>query len=162
MTVRVITVRFDLAAGVFDDTALVEHLDGRRLVSMSEQAWVVDGVPTMAFVVRSEAEAVAGQRARPASASGQRPEDALPEGVRRLFEALRTWRNARAKKDGRPAYVLFTNAQLAEIATRRPSTKEELHAIEGIGDARVRDYAGPVLQLIETLPAGDGDAASDS
>ncbi len=42
---------------------------------------------------------------------------AVPEADRALFAALRRWRNERAKRDGRPAYVLFRNAQLA---VRRP------------------------------------------
>ena len=57
-------------------------------------------------------------------------------------------RNGRAKVDGRPAYVLFTNAQLAEIALQRPATRAALKALDGVGEARVRHYADEVLGLV--------------
>ncbi len=62
---------------------------------------------------------------------------------RAIFEALRKWRNERAKRDGRPPYVLFTNGQLANIARARPDTKA----------ARIRDYADDLLARLRT--AGD-------
>jgi superfamily II DNA helicase RecQ len=39
-----------------------------------------------------------------------------------LFNALKKWRNDCARRDGKPAYVLFTNAQLAHMAQQRPTT----------------------------------------
>ena len=155
MSVRVITVPYDPAARRFDDDALVAHLDGLRLVSLADHAFVIDGVPTLALVVRTEPQRP--QRA-PDRKEEARPQDALSPQSRVLFEALRSWRNARAKRDGRPAYVLFTNAQLGTIAAVRPTTRAELHAIEGIGDARVRDYADAVLQLVAASPEGATDA----
>ena len=96
-----------------------------------------------------------GTASRPAAPRSQ-PQDALADVDKQLFEALRSWRNARAKKDGRPAYVLFTNAQLVEIATRRPGTKAALQAIDGIGDARVEGYGDDVLAVVAKVPKGAG------
>jgi long-chain acyl-CoA synthetase len=76
---------------------------------------------------------------------------------RACFEALRRWRNERARKDGKPAYVLFTNGQQLQIVRNWPNSHAALHAIDGIGEARVRDQApdAPILvvQWERTLAA---------
>ncbi len=154
---RVLTVRLDPSTGVFDDATLVELQEAHEVLSVSEHAFVHTGVPTLALVLRYRERAEPGRpRRRPGRAAGRRPPPAelAPAEDRALFEALRRWRNERARRDGRPAYVLFTNAQLLEVAAMRPATKGALQAIEGIGEARVRDYADEVLAVVESVPAG--------
>jgi DNA helicase II / ATP-dependent DNA helicase PcrA len=53
------------------------------------------------------------------------------------FGALREWRLERAKADEVPAYVVFHNATLVEIAERQPSTLAELAGIPGVGPAKL-------------------------
>ncbi|MFS0703125.1 HRDC domain-containing protein, partial [Cellulomonas sp. 179-A 9B4 NHS] len=72
------------------------------------------------------------------------------------FEALRAWRAGAAKEQGVPAYVVFHDATLREIATRRPTTRAELGTIGGVGAAKLDRYADGVLATIAAL--GD-DAA---
>ena len=122
MPVRVFTVPFDPGQGRFDDDAMVEALEGCRVLSLSDHAFTIDGTPVLALTVRFEPPPPPPGTASKPAAPRNRPQDALADVDQQLFEALRSWRNARAKKDGRPAYVLFTNAQLVEIATRRPAT----------------------------------------
>lgn len=61
-----------------------------------------------------------------------------------LFEALRLWRAALARKNGVPAYVILHDRVLQELATRRPATPDELLDIPGIGQAKAERY-GPTL-----------------
>jgi len=65
-----------------------------------------------------------------------------------VFERLRTWRAATAKEQGVPAYVVFHDATLREIATRLPTSLDELGTVGGIGVAK-RDKYGP--QVLEAL-----------
>ncbi|WP_150118083.1 DNA helicase RecQ [Cellulomonas sp. B6] len=65
-----------------------------------------------------------------------------------LFEALRAWRAAAAKEQGVPAYVVFHDATLREIATRRPSSRTELGTISGVGAAKLDRYAEGVLAAL--------------
>ena len=156
MPVRVFTVLFDPSQGRFDDDELVSALDGCRVLSLSDHAFTVDSTPVLAVTVRFDLPPPPpGTPARP-KAPRDRPQDALADVDKQLFEALRSWRNTRAKKDGRPAYVLFTNAQLVDIATRRPATKAALQAIDGIGDARVEGYGDDVLAVVAKVPKGAG------
>jgi DNA helicase-2/ATP-dependent DNA helicase PcrA len=65
-----------------------------------------------------------------------------------LFDALKRWRLERAKADGVPAYVVFHDSTLAEIAARRPRSRDDLHAVPGIGPAKLDRYADEVLALV--------------
>ena len=66
------------------------------------------------------------------------------------FEALRRWRAERAKTDEVPAYVVFHDSTLHEIAAVRPQTREELSAIAGVGPAKLERYADDVLEALAT------------
>jgi DNA helicase-2/ATP-dependent DNA helicase PcrA len=64
------------------------------------------------------------------------------------FAALRTWRLERARADDVPAYVVFHNSTLAEIAGRRPRTLAELARVPGVGPAKLDRYGEDVLAAL--------------
>lgn len=64
------------------------------------------------------------------------------------FERLRTWRAATAKEQGVPAYVIFHDSTLREIATQSPTTLEALGSINGIGQNKLTKYGPQVLTLL--------------
>jgi DNA helicase-2/ATP-dependent DNA helicase PcrA len=64
------------------------------------------------------------------------------------FAALREWRLKRAKDDGVPAYVVFHDRTLAEIAERAPTTRGELATVSGVGPAKLERYADDVLAAL--------------
>jgi ATP-dependent DNA helicase UvrD/PcrA len=70
-----------------------------------------------------------------------------PEG----FEALKAWRLDRARRDDVPAYVVFHNATLEEIAGRRPRSLAELGAVPGVGPAKLERYGEDVLAALSRL-----------
>jgi DNA helicase-2/ATP-dependent DNA helicase PcrA len=65
------------------------------------------------------------------------------------FEALRHWRAERAKADDVPAFVVFHDSTLHEIAAARPQTREELSAISGVGPTKLERYADDLLEALE-------------
>ncbi len=168
MKVRVFTLRLDPSTGRFGDAEVADFFASHDALTVSEHFFTFDGTPTLALVVRyrdAPSVPVAARRDAPRSGGGP-PPLTIAEPDRGLFEALRKWRNERAKRDGRPAYVLFTNAQLGAIASSRPDTRAALQNIDGVGDARVRDYADEVLALVAATPpgaetGGEGSAGED-
>ncbi|WP_242448456.1 DNA helicase RecQ [Cellulomonas sp. WB94] len=66
----------------------------------------------------------------------------LDQGAAAIFERLRAWRAATAKEQGVPAYVVFHDATLREIATLVPATIDELGTVTGVGVTK-RDKYGP-------------------
>jgi ATP-dependent DNA helicase RecQ len=101
-------------------------------------------------MMRRDPEKVARGRSRssskaPSSKAG--PVD-MPAGAAPVFERLRAWRGATAKESGMPAYVIFHDATLREIATRMPTTLAELGTISGIGENKLAKYGEGVLSTL--------------
>ena len=65
-----------------------------------------------------------------------------------LFGALRDWRREQAKAQQVPAYVIFHDQTLAEIARRRPGTLEELRQVPGVGESKLQRYGDAVLAVL--------------
>ena len=61
---------------------------------------------------------------------------------------LRAWRAATAKEQGVPAYVIFHDATLREIASNLPSTMDELGHINGVGKAKLDRYGEQILNTL--------------
>jgi DNA helicase-2/ATP-dependent DNA helicase PcrA len=78
----------------------------------------------------------------------QRPPQKAVEDLPPSFAVLRDWRLKRAKADGVPAYVVFHDSTLAEIAERSPRTRGELAAVSGVGPAKLERYADDVLAAL--------------
>ncbi|MGK4907601.1 DNA helicase RecQ [Streptomyces albus] len=91
--------------------------------------------------VRSEAAGGSRQR------KGSVPAD-LPEEARPLFETLRAWRAQQAREQGVPAYVVFHDATLREVAVRRPATLGELGGITGVGEKKLATYGESLLAAL--------------
>ncbi|NEC69911.1 DNA helicase RecQ [Streptomyces sp. SID9727] len=94
-----------------------------------------------------------GERKPKAAAAADLPETAVP-----VFEALRAWRAAQAKELGLPAYVIFHDATLREIATVRPTTLGELGGISGLGEKKLATYGEGVLEVLAGLDASAPEA----
>jgi ATP-dependent DNA helicase RecQ len=89
------------------------------------------------------------RRQKGEKAKTSQPATASWEGVDRgLFEALRSWRAEQARIAQKPAYIIFSDATLRELARIRPSTQETLRLAYGIGEAKLRAFGTPVLALI--------------
>jgi ATP-dependent DNA helicase RecQ len=84
-------------------------------------------------------------KTRRAPVSADLPEEAMP-----VFERLRAWRAATAKEQGVPAYVIFHDATLREIATGSPSSLAELGEVSGVGENKLAKYG---QQILDTLTA---------
>ncbi|GGX62479.1 ATP-dependent DNA helicase RecQ [Streptomyces minutiscleroticus] len=89
------------------------------------------------------------------TAAAELPEELLP-----VFEALRAWRAAQAKEQGVPAYVIFHDATLREIATAAPTTIAELGGISGVGEKKLATYGEGVLEALAS--AGGGGAGGSA
>jgi ATP-dependent DNA helicase RecQ len=67
-----------------------------------------------------------------------------------LFQALRAWRLQVARDHGVPAYTVFHDATLEEIARRRPGSTDELSAVTGVGAIKLERYGAAVLDVVQT------------
>ncbi|HEX6447205.1 MAG TPA: DNA helicase RecQ [Streptosporangiales bacterium] len=84
--------------------------------------------------------------ARRADAAAELPPEALP-----VFEHLRAWRARTAKEQEVPAYVVFHDATLRQVATDRPTTPAELARISGVGENKLARYGESLLAALAEL-----------
>jgi ATP-dependent DNA helicase RecQ len=87
------------------------------------------------------------------------PDESAPRGARdsnpdadeegaTLFDALRAWRLQVAKSQSLPPYVIFHDTVLRDIAAVRPSTREALAEVKGMGASKLERYAEAVLAVV--------------
>ena len=61
------------------------------------------------------------------------------------FARLRAWRSATARSRDVPAYIVFPDRTLLELATRAPRSVDELAAVPGVGPSKLALYGAEVL-----------------
>jgi len=114
------------------------------LVLTEDSRAVLKGERTL--MLRQEAEK--SPRSKTASARPRTPVVDLPEAIQPLFDALRAWRGEVARSHGVPAYVIFHDATLREIALARPDSLDALGHINGVGTRKLQAYGEEILQRV--------------
>ncbi|WP_010525216.1 UvrD-helicase domain-containing protein [Nesterenkonia sp. F] len=66
-----------------------------------------------------------------------------------LFERLRQWRAEQAQSLEVPAFVVFTDATLEVIAERRPTTRDELLEVPGVGERKLEKHGEALRAVLE-------------
>jgi DNA helicase-2/ATP-dependent DNA helicase PcrA len=126
---------------------------GRRTVTL------VPGTPPSPFLTELDApgspppkRAPITSRSAPAATRAERAApEALEPGQEAVFEKLRAWRSDRARTLGKPAYTVFTDATLRELAKHLPDSETGLRAIPGIGPSKLDQYGDELLVLLADL-----------
>ena len=111
------------------------------LVITPLSAEVLSGARSVSL--RKEVERAPKRTAKSRGAAADMPAEALT-----VFEALRAWRAIEAKEQGVPAYVIFHDATLREIATLRPKRLEQLGTVTGVGETKLAKYGQGLLDVL--------------
>lgn len=80
--------------------------------------------------------------------SAAKPAAAEPDDL--LLTSLKAHRMQLAQKEGVPAYIIFSNATLADMARKRPVSIEALLEVSGVGKIKARRYGNSFLRVIQT------------
>jgi ATP-dependent DNA helicase RecQ len=72
----------------------------------------------------------------------------LDAGDAALFDALKAHRLELAKARGVPAYAVFPDKTLADMARRRPATRDQFAAVHGVGQAKLEAFADSFMAVI--------------
>jgi ATP-dependent DNA helicase RecQ len=92
---------------------------------------------------RSKAE----RTARKPKGKGRSPVPLDDEGLER-FDALKAWRAEVAREHNLPAFVVFHDATLAEMAKLAPDTLDALAEISGVGAKKLEAYGQEILRVL--------------
>ena len=90
----------------------------------------------------------ASRDGRPATARDKPPPLPLDAGGMARFAALKAWRAEIAREHNLPAYVVFHDAALAEMAHSRPASLDDLGRISGVGAKKLEAYGAEILRVL--------------
>ncbi|GAA0742997.1 DNA helicase RecQ [Ideonella azotifigens] len=77
------------------------------------------------------------------------------------FTALKAWRAGVAKEHNLPAYIVFNDATLAQMAAEAPATLDALAGISGVGAKKLEAYGKQILRVLGDLGGSGGSGAGD-
>ena len=146
-----ITLRFDPDRAGFDDQPLDDFSRSTELLSGKDHVFEQGGLPHLLLCI-SWRMPPAGSARKPKAEEDWKGLLTTPEH-HDSFDRLRRWRNESAKKEGKPAYAIFTNRQIAEIAVLPSPSLTAVSELNGIGPARVDRYGRTVLEVLGKVVA---------
>ena len=145
----------DLSEGEW--RGVVRQLLASRLLAVGGEHGTLALTASSAEVLRGDRTVMLRKEQRPAPGTTARsekkkkstelPAEAGPEAAG-LFEKLREWRAAAAKEQGVPAYVIFHDATLRQIAATPPADLAGLAAVNGVGETKLARYGEQILEVL--------------
>lgn len=125
--------------------------DGYGTLTLTEKSRAVLKGEEVLMMRKESARAAA--RSRNIMPKGKRETRRLSPAAQTRFESLRQWRRDIAKEHGVPAYVIFKDDTLAEIAELEPSTLGDLATVNGVGQHKLDTYGDAILTFLDGLEA---------
>lgn len=137
--------------------------DEYRLISVTEKGdravknreKITERVRIGASVPDTEEEKIIP--ASPAAAKRIAAETALSRDDKTLFNLLKELRVSIAKEKNIPAYLVFSNAALEEMALKKPLSREEFLEINGVGSVKSETYGELFITAIKSYCEGKGE-----
>jgi DNA helicase II / ATP-dependent DNA helicase PcrA len=153
----------DATAGLMPHRLAADLEEERRVFHVAitrggESVLVTSGEPRSPFIAQlatpRDPDAEPEPELRPArAASAPRRTREVPEvgslAEASLREKLKAWRTETSKAAGMPAYVVFNDATLYDLARLRPIDDDEMLGVPGIGPVKVEKYGEAILAIIE-------------
>lgn len=142
-----------------------------RIIDKHWETVVRDGVPYQVCRVeyvggsRDASEAMKGSSG--SAALNRRPSpvdyrEVLSAEDFRIFDELRKVRRKIAEAEKVDAFLVFTNAQLAEMVTGKSDSLESLSKIKGIGESHLKKYGSMILEGLRNARTSQKQAAEGS
>ena len=101
---------------------------------------------------RYEKPAKPGRQKRTGSAKPRGYVEAdLSRTEQEIFEKLRWWRVEKAREHNVPAYIIFHDATMREIAKAKPDTLDALRGVSGVGEKKLQTYGDEIVELVKEL-----------
>ena len=113
---------------------------------------VLFGGEKVAMPVHLEPAAQSGEKKRRRKSAAA---SAPTTGTDDLFAALKAERTRLAAAEGVPAYVVFSNATLADMAAKAPHTMEDFLEVSGVGEIKAARYGEAFLKAIAAYEEAD-------
>lgn len=137
MELRIFTLPFDEVSEGFPDEIITHFCLNKKVHSIRPHFFEQDGRPFWSIAIAYEVVLKGEEKIR-----------ALDDEQQLLFARLREWRKTQAAKDGLPAYLIATNAQLLQMVQLKCRTLESFKPIKGFGKTKTDKYGRHIVHLI--------------
>ena len=108
------------------------------------------------FQIRLDTLKRSKPKKKAAKAAGARPLPSLSDGDEGLLGHLKQVRMTLARERGVPAYVIFPDRALHDMAIKKPSTIDEFAGVHGVGRAKLKDFAAIFMEAIRDQQSATG------
>jgi len=142
----------------FPEDALRAATFGREVLGYDQHFFLHGNVPHIALVI-SLADTTTTPSGRFSERfRGEDPEESMDDDQKRVYRALKNWRNEKAKNGKIPAYAIARNVQLVELVKSAPQSMSGIKELSGIGEKFVQEHGAEVLEILKGLkPAAPQD-----
>ncbi len=133
-----------------DVHAMIDHLEAEGYLE-SEQEFQTIHVTAAASQILYRGKSIQMKvEVEPESQMDPAPESRLNADAAELFDVLKELRGQLAREAGIPAYVVFSNATLTDMAKKQPRTMSEFRKVSGVGEIKAAWYGTAFLKRIQT------------
>lgn len=136
---------------MFDNAAATDELNaflrGQKVLTIDKQQVMVDGQAFWTFCLTYLPQTSCGNTAHSQQRAAKVDyKEVLDLETFAVFSQLRSIRKQIAEQEAIPAYAVFTDSELAEIAKLENIEPSLLQTIQGIGQKRVEKYGIPLCE----------------
>lgn len=129
--------------------AMIDHLEAEGYLSTDQEFQTISLNPLAAQVLyqgKTVQMLIEKEKEEPQTTAEIRN---LSSAQAELYDVLRELRGVLAKEAGVPAYVVFSNATLADMARKKPQTMSAFKKVSGVGEIKAAWYGAAFLKEIE-------------
>ncbi|MEG1932107.1 MAG: RQC domain-containing protein, partial [Pygmaiobacter sp.] len=119
--------------------------EGAAVLFRGEKVYMKRSLPGGRDAIDASGDTVSTQAGHRAKTLERRP---LSAEETELFELLRAYRLAAAKRQGLPAFAVMTDATLHDLCCKKPQSAPELLTVSGLGAQKVKVYGAELLELL--------------
>lgn len=149
---KVITIQADPETGVFDDSELKALSEQYHVISWKQDFYFYQNVPQMVVFVEYRTKKPKQVQYFGKQTKQEQKRAEFSDRDKKLLVALKKWRNDLAVQTGVPRMNILHNAHLEDIVRLKPTTKQGLRKVSGIGEVKSERYAADILALVHQTP----------
>lgn len=130
--------------------AMIDHLEAEGYLQSEQEFQTIQLTPAANEVLFRGKAVRMKVEVEPEEIAAAAPAVAKLAGTdAELFDMLKELRSKLAKEAGVPAYVVFSNATLTDMARKKPKTMSEFRKVSGVGEIKAAWYGTAFLKCIE-------------
>ena len=149
MNITIITCAYDPQLGECDTTKLDQFCQEYNVLDYQGHLTIHEGLPLWTVLIsyrNHKPKYLPPQKNQ--SRNKVEPFRQLSVEQRPLYNAIRQWRKQQSEQEGKPAFALLKNEQIADIVRKLPTSIKALKTIDGIGDATATKYGTSLFAII--------------